>query len=161
VSSPGDEFVATEAALAIIKMASWLLDEVQPVFVEHATTASRFDALEALSRRGGRARPSELREILHLPGQTLTGVIDQLETAGLVVRCPNPTDRRSVLVEMTAEGHAAVDRICPPLIDIERDCMATLTAAEQHQLVDLLAKVEAQINQRRHRNRNPPSVLPG
>ena len=119
------------------------------MFAEHNTTASRFDTLEALSRKGGRARPGELRDMLHLPGQTLTGMIDQLEIAGLVRRSPNPADRRSTIVELTDTGRATVDRICPPLIDIEEDCMAALTSAEQREIVALLAKVDSRITQRR------------
>jgi len=145
----GQELRATAAVLAIMKTSSWLLDEVQPVFAEHGITASRFDALEALSRRGGRARPAELRDMLHLPAQTITGVIDHLEAADLVRRSPNPADRRSTLVELTAAGQAALDQICPPLIDIEEDCMATLSPADQLRIIDLLAKVQARIAQRR------------
>lgn len=147
--SAGEEYRATAAVLAILRTGSWLLDELQHVFAGHGTTASRFDMLEALSRQGGRARPAELRDMLHLPAQTITGVLDQLEATGLVRRCPNPADRRSTLVELTAGGQAALDRICPPLIDIEEDCMATLSAAEQRQIIDLLAKVQARVTQRR------------
>lgn len=143
------EFRATAAVLAILKTSSWLLDELQPVFTEHGITASRFDALEALSRRGGRARPAELRDMLHLPAQTVTGVIDHLEAAGLVRRSPNRADRRSIIVEITAQGQSALDRICPPLIGIEEDCMTALSAAEQGQITELLARVQARITQRR------------
>jgi DNA-binding MarR family transcriptional regulator len=87
--------------------------------------------------------------MLHLPAQPLTGMIDALETAGLVRRSPNPADRRSAIVELTDTGRATVDRICPPLIDIEEDCMATLTAEEQRELVALLARVDARIAHRR------------
>lgn len=148
-AAAGEELRATAAVLAILKTASWLLDEVQPVFAEHHITASRFDALEALSRRGGRARPAELRDAAHLPAQTLTGVLDQLAAAGFVRRSPNPADRRSILVELTAAGQAALDRICPPLIEIEEDCMATLSDAELRRITDLLARVQSRIAQRR------------
>jgi DNA-binding MarR family transcriptional regulator len=87
--------------------------------------------------------------MLHLPAQTLTGMIDQLEAAGLVRRSPNPADRRSTIVDLTDTGSATVDRICPPLIQIEQDCMSTLSASEQSQIMALLAKVDARITQRR------------
>lgn len=144
-----EEMLATAAVLAIFKASTRLLEELQPVFTDHDTTVSRFDVLEALSRRAGPTRPAELREMLHLPAQTLTGLLDQLESASLVRRSPNPADRRSILVELTEQGKAIVERICPPLIEIERDCMVTLSAAEQRQLVALLAKVDARITQRR------------
>jgi DNA-binding MarR family transcriptional regulator len=140
---------ATAAVLAIFKTSSWLLSEVSPVFAAHAITATRFDVLEALSRRGGAARPAELRDLLHLPAQTVTGVLDQLQAAGLVRRSPHPSDRRSTVAALTPAGRQAIDRICPPLIDIEQDCMSLLTPAEQDQLICLLTKIQDQIAQRR------------
>jgi len=114
-----------------------------------ADAATRFDALEALSRRGGTARPAELRDMLHLPAQTITSVLDQVQAAGLVKRSPHPSDRRSTMGELTPAGREAIDRICPPLIDIEEDCMAALSQAEQDQLIDLLTRIQERIAQRR------------
>src|ERR1700752_2495037 len=105
---------ATAAALAVFKTSSWLRREVSPVFAEHSITATRFDALEALSRQGGTARPAELRDTLHPPAQTITSVLDQLQAAGLVSRSPHPSDRRSTIAELTAVGRQVIDQICPP-----------------------------------------------
>jgi MarR family transcriptional regulator, transcriptional regulator for hemolysin len=146
---------AAAAALAVFKTSSWLLHEVSPVFAEHGITATRFDALEALSRHGGTARPAELRDTLHLPAQTITSVLDQLQAAGLVTRSPHPSDRRSTIAELTPAGRTTVDRICPPLIDIEKDCMSALSHAEQDQLIGLLTKVQQRIAQRRGRTATP------
>lgn len=154
---PADQPHATAAVLAIFKTSSWLLSEVNPVFGEYGITATRFDALEALSRCSAGARPAELRDMLHLPAQTITGVLDQLQAAGLVRRSPHPSDRRSTMVELTEAGRAAIDRICPPLIDIEEDCMSGLSPAEQRQLTDLLAKVQTRISQRRAAARGTPA----
>jgi DNA-binding MarR family transcriptional regulator len=146
---------ATAAALAVVKTSSWLLHEVSPVFAEHGITATRFDALEALSRRGGTARPAELRDALHLPAQTITSVLDQLQAAGLVKRSPHPSDRRSTIAELTPAGRQAIDRICPPLTDIENDCMSALSQAEQDQLIKLLSKIQERIAQRRGATATP------
>jgi DNA-binding MarR family transcriptional regulator len=140
---------AAAAVLAVFKTSSWLLHEVCPVFAEHGITATRFDALEALSRHGGTARPAELRDTLHLPAQTITSVLDQLQAAGLVNRSPHPSDRRSTIAELTPAGRETVERICPPLIDIENDCMSALSRAEQDQLIGLLTRIQERIAQRR------------
>ena len=123
--------------------------QLSPVFAAHRITATRFDALDALSRRGGAARPAELRDMLHLPAQTITGVLDQLQAAGLVSRSPHPSDRRSTLAELTPAGRQAIERLCPPLIDIERDCLSALSPAEQTQLTALLTTNQDQVARRR------------
>jgi DNA-binding MarR family transcriptional regulator len=146
--APGD-YQAAAAVLALLKTSSWLLNELSPVFTEYGITATRFDALDALSRRGGTARPAELRDMLHLPAQTITGVLDQLQAAGLVTRSPHPGDRRSTIAELTPAGRDIVERICPPLIDVEEDCLSGLTPDELRQLTDLLTKIQQRIVQRR------------
>jgi DNA-binding MarR family transcriptional regulator len=130
---------AAAAVLAVFKTSSWLLHELSPVFAGHGITATRFDALDALSRHGGTARPAELRDTLHLPAQTITSVLDQLQAAGLV----------STIAELTPAGRQAIDRICPPLAGIEEDCMSTLSPPEQDQLIALLTKIQDRIAQRR------------
>lgn len=146
--APASQRAAT-AVLAVLKTGSWLLHEVSPVFAEHGITATRFDALEALARHGGTARPAELRDTLHLPAQTITSVLDQLQAAGLVKRSPHLSDRRSTIAELTPAGRETVDRVCPPLIDIEKDCMSALSPTEQDQLISLLTKIQERIAQRR------------
>jgi DNA-binding MarR family transcriptional regulator len=103
----------------------------------------------------GTARPAELRDTLHLPAQTITSVLDQLQAAGLVTRSPHPSDRRSTIAELTPAGHRAIDRICPPLIDIETDCMSALSQAEQDQLIALLTRIQDRIAQRRRSPATP------
>jgi len=50
---------------------------------------------------------------------------------------------------ITPAGREAIDRICPPLISIEEDCMSALSRAEQDQLIVLLARIQERIAQRR------------
>jgi len=102
-----------------------------------------------LRRRCVGGRPAELRDTLHLPAQTITSVLDQLQAAGLVSRSPHPSDRRSTIAKLTSAGRQTIDRICPPLIDIEADCMSALSQAEQDQLISLLTKIQERIAQRR------------
>jgi len=46
----------------------------------------------------------ELGELVSLDSSTLTGIIDRMERSGYVERRPNPDDRRSVLVFLTAKA---------------------------------------------------------
>jgi MarR family transcriptional regulator, organic hydroperoxide resistance regulator len=57
-------------------------------------------------RHGGRA-PAELLRAFGIQPSTLTGVLDRLETRGLVGRTPHPGDRRSYLLTLTPAGKRA------------------------------------------------------
>jgi DNA-binding MarR family transcriptional regulator len=61
-----------------------------------------------LSAAGNRLRPGELAARLDVTSGTLTPMLDRLEAASLVVREPNPDDRRSVIVVLTEAGNAAL-----------------------------------------------------
>jgi len=53
----------------------------------------------------------ELGERVSLDSSTLTGIIDRMERSGYVERRPNPDDRRSVLVFLTADARELGPRI--------------------------------------------------
>lgn len=52
----------------------------------------------------------QLSKHLMVHPTTITLVIDKLETRGLVSRASHPTDRRTVLATLTADGVATVDK---------------------------------------------------
>src|SRR6516164_7453670 len=52
----------------------------------------------------GSASPTELAEHTGLSTGATTAMIDRLENARLVVRCPHPTDRRGTIVVLSKEG---------------------------------------------------------
>lgn len=52
----------------------------------------------------GPCRVSELRRVFGYQPSTLTSVLDRLEAEGLLSREPNPEDRRSILIDVTALG---------------------------------------------------------
>lgn len=85
--------------------------------------------------------PSEISERTYLSSATMTATLDALEYNGWVRRVPNPEDRRSVLVEITAEGHAVADRLLPGIRQVEQAVLAELSSAERATLLRLLGKV--------------------
>jgi DNA-binding MarR family transcriptional regulator len=65
------------------------------------------ECLDLVSRYGP-IGPTALARRAGLHPATLTGVLDRLERGGWVVRTPNPSDRRSVLVQIIKEKEAEV-----------------------------------------------------
>ena len=64
----------------------------------------------------------ELGERVFLDSSTLTGVIDRMEKSGYVERRPNPDDRRSVLVFLTAKAR----ELGPQILEFADELDATL-----------------------------------
>ena len=87
-------------------------------------------------------RPSEFTHTLMLTSSGTTKRLDRLEQAGLIVRDPDPEDRRGILITLTAAGHALIDDTTPAHLDNERRLLSALTGPEQRRLADLLRKLQ-------------------
>src|SRR4051812_1182215 len=68
--------------------------------------------------------PATLAELHHSFGHkrsTLTAVVDRLEAKSLVRRRPNPRDRRSVVVSLTASGRPVARKARETVAALERE----------------------------------------
>jgi DNA-binding MarR family transcriptional regulator len=70
-----------------------------------------------------------------------------LEERGLVARSPNSADGRSHHIELTAAGRSVHAEIMPLALDMEKRIFASLSASEQAQLKDILARINARAGQ--------------
>jgi MarR family transcriptional regulator, organic hydroperoxide resistance regulator len=75
---------------------------------------------------------------------TLTSLLDRLTRRGLVLREPDPADRRSFVIVLTPGGRAAAKRAATAVADLERQALAAVTKANRagfHALIDALTEV--------------------
>ncbi|MFZ0173186.1 MAG: MarR family transcriptional regulator [Acidimicrobiales bacterium] len=94
--------------------------------------------------RGIRSQ-GELAKALLVSTGTMTNQLDKLEAAGLVMRLPDPDDRRGKLVEMTRKGRETLDNYINVQAKREQQLLGRLSAAEKRQLNDLLRKLLASL----------------
>ncbi len=94
---------------------------------EFNTTLPRFDLMAQLERHPGGLNMSELSQRLMVTGGNVTGITDQLEREGLVVREVDPADRRAYAVKLTATG---------------RKLFAKLAAFHERWVVELFASLD-------------------
>jgi len=87
-------------------------------------------------------RMSDLAETWGCDASYVTALADGLQTRGLAERRPHPTDRRVKTIVLTPEGHATRERALE-LLSEPPSAFASLSAAEQRQLRDLLRKLVA------------------
>ncbi|MDD4239647.1 MAG: MarR family transcriptional regulator [Desulfotomaculaceae bacterium] len=55
--------------------------------------------------------PTEIGKMLDIEKGSLTTLIDQLEDMGLVIRCADPSDRRKLLISLSAAGREEMNKI--------------------------------------------------
>ncbi|MFI6983591.1 MarR family winged helix-turn-helix transcriptional regulator [Embleya sp. NPDC050154] len=104
-----------------------------------------FDVLSALRRDGApyQLSPGQLLTQTLVTSGTMTNRIDRLAAKGLVLRLPDPDDRRGVLVRLTDDGRDRVDAAMAELLDQERAILAGLTIEQQAVLAGLLRSLVA------------------
>ncbi|WP_417218287.1 MarR family winged helix-turn-helix transcriptional regulator [Arthrobacter sp.] len=94
----------------------------------------------SLACSGLRPTQRELAEFLSLDPSQIVALVDSLEKEGLVQRIPDPTDRRSKLIESSAAGTALYARARALTGESEDISLAGLDAGEKAEFLRLLNK---------------------
>lgn len=108
-------------------------------------TLPRFDLLSQLERAPAGLRMSELSARMMVTGGNVTGITDALEREGLVVRQPDPADRRVWVVRLTAAGRRSFRAMAEEHERWIVDMFASLPGRDIAQLSDLLGRVKMQL----------------
>jgi DNA-binding MarR family transcriptional regulator len=103
---------------------------------------ARFRVLSAL-QSAGRIRMNELSAELGVVPRTVTTIVDALEKEGMVMRLPDPADRRATRLEITPEGVSQLSRFRALHDSAAAELFDVLTAAEKRQLARLLRRLRA------------------
>lgn len=73
---------------------------------------------------------TELSKRCYMDNSTLTGVIDRLEKAGLVMRSEHPEDRRQLVIDLTENAKGMETQIHDVMNRISKDMLAECTEEE-------------------------------
>ena len=137
---------AFEAFLTLLHVGSSLHDRMEQCLAAQGISHGRFILLAVLNRNPEQPMSAtELAEKAGVTKQTITSLLDGVESCGLVKREAHPDDRRSTLVRLQPAGRALLDRILPPLYRAQSSLMSGLSADEQRQLVKLLKQVQLKV----------------
>jgi DNA-binding MarR family transcriptional regulator len=138
-----DEADAMAAVISIMRAAQILLSRVDRALKPFGLTFARFEALTLLSFSYEGSLPlGKMGERLQVHPTSVTNAIDRLETQGLVRRLPHPTDRRTVLAEITPRGRELAAGAAATL-NSEVFASMGLEPAELENLFRLLHKLRA------------------
>jgi len=129
-----------EVLSRVTRLARHLDRARRTAFAEHGLETWEFDVLSALRRAGEpyQLSPGQLLTQTLVTSGTMTNRIDRLAARELVVRGPDPADRRGVLVRLTTEGRELADAALGGLLKNERELLAALPTERLDSLADLL-----------------------
>jgi DNA-binding MarR family transcriptional regulator len=138
---PGRDLGATVAVWRLTRAAS-LAERLLETSVHRPRGRTWASYRVLLSIRAiGPTEPGTLAEILDIAPPSVSSLLATLERANLITRRPDPTNRRRVIVELTAEGTKAVDESIGQQTDGEEAFLAGLDAGEIETLSAILDKL--------------------
>ena len=110
-------------------------------------TLGLFDVLAALRRSGEpfQAKPSDLAAMTMLTSGGMTGRLDQLVKLNLVLRVPDPADRRVMMAQLSPEGRDLIDRLMGDHLKREQVRLEWLQAGEPEEFAGYLRELEASL----------------
>jgi DNA-binding MarR family transcriptional regulator len=131
----------------LLTVARLIERRIAAMAAEQGLTQGEGDVLFTLRRAGPpyRLSPSRLAESLLVSSGAMTNRLDRLEERGLVRRIPNPSDRRSLAIELTAKARRLVEELVGEHVAREQRMMEPLSRSERKQLQGLTRKLLAHL----------------
>ena len=118
---PDGDPTTAEVFATLIRSGQAVHDEVDRAMVaSFGVPQPVLNALAVIDGAETTLTPSQISERTLTSSATMTSTLDALEDHGWVRRVPNPEDRRSVLIEITADGKAVADRFLPGIRVLEQ-----------------------------------------
>ncbi len=139
---------ASEAALYNIVRTFTLLNRCfQRHYAQFDLTPAKLNVLMVVKHVGGDEglAQREIAKRLIISGSDVTGLIDRLQRDGLLTRSGASSDRRIKLIKITPKGSALLDRLWPAHTERVGSIMSPLSKKEQKQLIALLTKLRAKL----------------
>jgi DNA-binding MarR family transcriptional regulator len=101
-------------------------------------TNAQARVLRIVASAGRPLRMADIATRLEVVPRSVTTMVDGVEAAGLIVRSTDPGDRRSVLVSLTARGHALIEKLERARRTTAEDIFGGLAGDERADLARLL-----------------------
>ncbi|MFG2994878.1 MarR family winged helix-turn-helix transcriptional regulator [Streptomyces sp. NPDC048257] len=138
----------TSALQHIQSLPSWLAGRVAARGRELVAAAIAAEGLKlmhhavlAATAEYGPVAQADLGRRLAVDPKDMVGILNHLQEAGLVLRAPDPVDRRKNAVTVTPEGTAVLARCAALAEAANAEFLAPLGPAERDQLVALLTRL--------------------
>lgn len=144
---PGASRSAAEVAANLVRTANAFVAEIDRGPREiTGLSASAFQTLAILEGADEPLTGRAIAERLLVSSASMTSLLDTLERRGLVERHPHPTDRRKVLIHLTAEARGTVDQMLPVIHATITAALGDLAEPDREQLITSLTTIRAHLD---------------
>ena len=130
------------ALLELLRAAESLWQASRVFFAQWHLSPSQFNVLNLLYHESQGLSQSDLSRELITHRSNVSGLVDRLESRGLVARKERATDRRAWRVVLTADGRALVTTILPVYHQVAEEVWGEFAPDRAASLIDDLRHLE-------------------
>ena len=139
----GDSYVAADSVGYLLNQVMISMRrQVEQAMTAHDLTAAQWYPLWKL-RRDGPGTAQELARDMDIDAGAMTRRVDRLAARGLLQRLRCDTDRRRVMLTLTAAGEAVAGHVPQVLADVNNTYLRDFSRDEWQQLTALLRRMLA------------------
>jgi DNA-binding MarR family transcriptional regulator len=133
-----------EAAIALLRTADVLRSRIEAALLPHQVSPEQYNVLRILRGAPDHSLPTlEIASRMITRAPNITRLIDKLAQKKLVSRCDHDSDRRVVVVKLTAKGLDMVNGISTTVNEIDAQGLAALSKAQVETLIEILDAVRS------------------
>ena len=141
-----DDHLALKVWLRLLACSTQIETEIRKrLRSRFGITLPRFDYLAQLYRHPDGLRMNMLSRYMMVTGGNITGLTDDLEKDGLVVRETDASDRRSTRIKLTDAGRRALERIAAEHESWLVELFGGVSPAGQEALYEQLGQLRVQL----------------
>ncbi|WP_236584716.1 MarR family winged helix-turn-helix transcriptional regulator [Streptomyces sp. MBT53] len=132
-----------------------LMAHHEAVLRAYGLTMTQYTVLLALAREGGMSG-SQLARSCGVTQQSMSSVLTNMETKGLIRRETSPVHAKVQIATLTDEGRALLDRAYQEVVVLERALADAFTPSEHAALRELLERATTVLIQQTRQAGGPP-----
>jgi|ERR1022692_288042 MarR family 2-MHQ and catechol resistance regulon transcriptional repressor len=137
---------------AIVATYKIMFRKMTEMLLKEGLTQPQFQALRVVAKYG----PTPMKTIsdkMTVSAANVTGIVDRLESKGLILRHARSDDRRATIIALTAKGKKVQEGVSGKTAKFVQEALREFTPEEQETLGRLLAKLQEEMSRSGSRSR--------
>lgn len=126
-----------EAILNVVRTGDQVVIRLTRFLRDHGVTEPQYNVLRILRGAGEPLPCLEVASRMVTVVPAITGLLDRLETAGLVLRARSAEDRRVVFVSISRSGLQLLAKLDEPIAELQRELFGHMTRKDLRELIRL------------------------